>query len=157
MSLTIRPMQDGEEAAVATMVTSLAHDLNLPVKPQLTGERLRAAADIITVTVAEEQDLLLGACLALMTFSTWRGRRGMYVVDLFVDGSARNRNIGVKLLRAAARHMRARGAEFIKLEVDQTNTGGARFYERLGFGCHPEDNLFILEPDGFTRFIETED
>jgi ribosomal protein S18 acetylase RimI-like enzyme len=37
--------------------------------------------------------------------------------------------------------------------VDVTNTGGARFYERLGFKKKPEDRLFILEQDGLNNFI----
>ncbi len=96
--------------------------------------------------------MLLGACLSLMTFSTFRAAKGMYVVDLFVNATARNRNIGHKLLQAAARSAVAKGATFIKLEVDVTNEGGARFYERIGFKKKPEDRLFILDQDGLTNF-----
>ena len=107
----------------------------------------------MNVVVAVEERRYLGACLSLMTFSTFRGSKGVYIVDLFVDAEARNRNIGEALLRETARRAKVRGAKFIKLEVDVTNTGGARFYERLGFNKKPEDRLFILEQDGLNSFI----
>ena len=79
------------------------------------------------------------------------------VVDLFVDAAARNRNIGEALLRETARRGKVRGAKFVKLEVDLTNAGGARFYERLGFKKKLEDRLFILEQDGLNYFIAERD
>lgn len=157
MSLTLRPMHAAEAEAVAAMVHGLAGHIGQGVVPRLTGEGLRAAADLIDVVVAEEQGHLLGACLGLMTFSTWRGMRGLYVVDLFVEPAARGQHVGERLLRLSARRFAARGAGFIKLEVDDVNTGAQRFYARLGFSRKTEDRLHILEQDRFTAFIASGD
>ena len=70
---------------------------------------------------------------------------------------ARGRNIGRDLLRRQARKFEARGARFIKLEVDESNTGAARFYARLGFRKKIEDRLHILEQDELQDFISTGD
>ena len=148
MSITVRPMREGEEGAVAAMVRGLARDVGVDIVPALDAASLKASADLIDVTVAEEAGALLGACLTLMTFSTWRAVKGLYVVDLFVEPEARNRRVGVLLLRAAARRGRDRGSRFIKLEVDIRNEGAGRFYQRLGFVRHDEDRLFILEEAG---------
>ena len=153
MSFEIRNMQDNEAQIVADMVHGLARDLRLKVVPELTGKSLLESLDLVNVVVAAEAGKLLGACLSLMTFSTFRGAKGVYIVDLFVEASSRNRNIGEALLRETARRAKVRGARFIKLEVDVTNPGGARFYERLGFKVKPEDRLFILEQDGLNQFI----
>lgn len=153
MSLAIRPMRAEEADAVADMVHGLAVHIGTDFVPALTGESLRAASDLIDVVVAEEEGRLLGACLGLMTFSTWRGAPGLYVVDLFVLPEARGRNVGLDLLRCSARRFAKRGARFIKLEVDETNTGAERFYARLGFGKKAEDRLHILEQDRFTEFV----
>ena len=153
MSVGFRPMRDGQEDAVAAMVRQLPKDLGLPIAPKLTGEGLRKAKGLVHVTVAEDSGLLLGACLWLFTFSTWRGCKGMYVVDLFVMAHARGKKVGERLLQSAGREASAQGADFIKLEVDENNTGGQRFYDRLGFGRHTEDQLFILESDPFKTFI----
>lgn len=153
MSFEIRNMQDTEAKIVAGMVHGLARDLRLNIVPGLTGNTLLESLDLVNVVVAAEERKLLGACLWLMTFSTFRGAKGAYVVDLFVEAGERNRNIGEALLREMARRAKVRGARFIKLEVDVTNVGGARFYERLGFKIKPEDRLLILEQDSLNQFI----
>ena len=153
MSLAIRPMRVEEADAVAAMVHGLAVHIGTDFVPALTGERLRAASDLIDVVVADDGGRLIGACLGLMTFSTWRGAPGLYVVDLFVLPEARGRNVGLDLLRCQAQRFAARGARFIKLEVDETNTGAERFYARLGFNKKSEDRLHILEQDRFVDFV----
>jgi ribosomal protein S18 acetylase RimI-like enzyme len=157
MSFVVRAMKDDEADRVAAMVQGLADHIGVPLVTGLTGAKLLAAHDLIDVTVAAEGGVLLGACLALQTFSTWRGERGLYIVDLFVEHQARNRAVGRKLLREASRRAVARGAAFIKLEVDVTNHGAARFYERLGFTRKEEDRLFFLEHQPLRDFIRAEE
>jgi ribosomal protein S18 acetylase RimI-like enzyme len=156
MTVVYRDMQDADAAAVAAMVQGLADHVGVPITTGLTGPKLVAARDLIDVTVAEDDKGLLGACLALMTFSTWRGTRGLYIVDLFVDERVRGRNVGRELMKQAARRGLAKGARFIKLEVDTGNQGAARFYERIGFARKDQDRLFILEQDGLAKFLEGE-
>ena len=153
MSLDVRQMRADEAETVAGMVHGLALHIGTDFVPALTGEKLRNASDLIDVVVADDGGKLVGACLGLMTFSTWRGAPGLYVVDLFVLPEARGRNLGLDLLRCSARRFAARGAQFIKLEVDETNTGAERFYGRLGFNKKPEDRLHILEQDQFKQFL----
>ena len=126
------------------------------VVPKLTPLNLITNRDLIDVTIAEDGGAVLGACLTLLTYSTWRDAKGLYVVDLFIDGKARNRGIGLKLWREAGRRGRAKGARFIKLEVYHTNEGAARFYERLGFVRNDKDRLFLLEDDRVTAFLSAE-
>ena len=157
MSFEVRTMQDNEAQTVADMVHGLARDLNLNIVPVLTANILLESRDLVNVVVAAEAGRLLGACLSLMTFSTFRAAKGVYVVDLFVVATARNRNVGEALLRETARRGKVRGARFVKLEVDLTNAGGARFYERLGFKKKLEDRLFVLEQDSLNYFIAERD
>jgi len=157
MTLIIRPMREDDAPRVVAMVHGLARDTGSDFVPKLTPESLIAERDLIDVTIAEDGGCILGACLALLTYSTWRDAKGLYVVDLFIDGKARNRGIGLKLLREAGRRGRGKGARFIKLEVYHTNEGAARFYERIGFVRNDKDRLFVLEDDKVTEFLETSD
>ena len=154
MTLTLRAMRDCDAPHVVAMVQSLARDTGSDIVPKLTPLNLITNRDLIDVTIAEDEEGLLGACLTLLTYSTWRDAKGLYVVDLFVDPRARNGGIGLKLLREAARRGRAKGARFIKLEVDHTNEGAARFYARLGFVGSDKDRLFVLEEDKMTDLSE---
>jgi ribosomal protein S18 acetylase RimI-like enzyme len=153
VSLIIRDMRDDEADAVAGMVRGLALHIGTEFTPKLTGNALSQARDLIDVVVAEDVGVLLGASLGLMTFSTWRGAKGLYVVDLFVEPQARGRNIGRLLLRSQARRFAGKGAQFVKLEVDETNRGAERFYARLGFVKKAGDRLHVLEQDDLTTFI----
>jgi ribosomal protein S18 acetylase RimI-like enzyme len=155
MSVKVRTMAATDADAVAAMVAGLARDTGAGMVPQLTGPGLLAARDLIDVVVAEEDGRLVGACLSLMTFSTWRGARGLYVVDLFVEPQQRGRHTGQRLLREATARAHARGARFVKLEVDESNAGAGRFYARLGFHRKQRDQLHILEHEPMTAFIAT--
>lgn len=157
MSLVIREMREDETNAVALMVHGLAEHIGTDFVPKLTGDVLVKSRDLIDVVVADDGGALIGACLGLMTFSTWRGARGLYIVDLFVMPEARGRNVGQMLLRLSAQRAAAKGASFIKLEVDETNTGAERFYARLGFKKKTEDRLHILEQDRLNQFISMGD
>lgn len=153
MSVVCRDMRDSEADRVAEMVHGLARHIGTDFVPKLTGQGLRAARDLIDVVVAEDGGRLLAASLGLMTYSTWRGARGLYIVDLFVRPDARGRGIGEALLRRQAGKFRDRGAQFIKLEVDESNPGAERFYARLGFRKKTEDRLHVLEQDELQTFI----
>jgi ribosomal protein S18 acetylase RimI-like enzyme len=157
--MLVRPMREEECEAVAAMVHRLAGDIDPVIVPKIDAETLRGNAfganPLIDVVVAEETEVLLGACLGLMTFSTWRGARGLYVVDLFVHRAHRGRKLGEALLKESARRAAARGARFVKLEVDHANAGAARFYERLGFAAKQNDRLFILDPPEFLEFLNS--
>ncbi len=155
MSIGCRPMRAGEEDAVAVLIRQMVKDLgHLDFVPKLTGQSLRESADLTHVTVAEDAGLILGVCIWIITYSTWRGARGVYICDLFVLGHARGRKVGEKLLRATLTAAQKLGASFVKMEVETVNTRARDFYERLGFTRKIEDAFFVLEPEAFSALIK---
>ena len=154
MGLRVRPMKAGEEDAVAVLIRQMPRDIGLDVVPEITGQNLRDCEDVAQVTVIEDTGQILGVCLWTMTYSSWRGCRGIYVSDLYVMPFARGKQVGEKLLIGTIREAMKRGAGFIKMEVDATNSNAARFYQRLGFKHKSDDQIFILEPDAFAALAE---
>jgi ribosomal protein S18 acetylase RimI-like enzyme len=154
MSVGFRAMREGEAEAVAALLRMLPRAWGQQAQVKATGESLRKSRDVITVTVADDSGLIVGVCLWMMIFSSWRGAKGIYICDLFVMEHLRGKNIGPQLLRAAAREGAKRGAEFIKLEVSEPNAKGRKFYDRLGFSPHPDEHLMFLEPQLFKPFVE---
>jgi GNAT superfamily N-acetyltransferase len=61
------------------------------------------------------------------------GTRHFFVVVLYVRPEARGTGIALDLMRAAAEHARAQGADVLELDVMEDNPRARRFYERLGF------------------------
>jgi ribosomal protein S18 acetylase RimI-like enzyme len=154
MSVGVRFMREGQEEAVAAMLRALPKDLGKAVVPKVTGASLRDNKGFVHVTVAEDSGLLLGVCLWLLTYSSWRGAKGIYVSDLYVMGHARARKVGEKLLRGTLKEAAKMGASFVKMEVDQANVGAQGFYSRLGFSHAADDLFYVLEEENFTQLLK---
>lgn len=157
MGLRVRPMKIGEEDAVAVLIRQMPKDIGLDVVPLITGQNLRDCKDVADVTVVEDTGQILGVCLWTMTYSSWRGCRGIYISDLYVMPFARGKQMGEKLLVGTIREAKKRGAGFVKMEVDATNSNAARFYQRLRFKHKSDDQIFILEPDAFAALAKGDD
>ena len=109
----------------------------------------------IAILVAEDAGGLAGCLVHQDTFSTWRGANGVFVVDLFVSPDRRGEGIGLALLSWAACEGWARGARFMRLDVERDNLGALRLYERIGF--REVDHAFlVLEEEGMLRLAPTE-
>lgn len=73
----------------------------------------------------------LGFALFFHNFSTWQGRRGLYIEDLYVTPAARGLKVGERLVRACARLALERGCPRLDLQVLDWNPARG-FYQRLG-------------------------
>jgi GNAT superfamily N-acetyltransferase len=82
--------------------------------------------------IAELDGRPAGFALFFHNYSTWTGRRGIYLEDLFVRDRARGRGVGRRLLVELARVAVARGCPRLELSVLDWNPA-RRFYEGLGF------------------------
>jgi ribosomal protein S18 acetylase RimI-like enzyme len=147
MGVGFRPMRQGQEDAVAAMIRQLPKDLGSDTVPKITGDSLRAAADYVQVLVAEDSGLLLGCCVWMPVFSTWRGCKGIYITDLFVMAHARGKKIGERLIKHLSREAQKIDARYMRLEVDHDNPRAGAFYERLGFKRKTDQDNCFLEAD----------
>ncbi len=147
MGVGFRAMRAGQEDAVAAMIRQLPKDLGIDAVPKITGDSLRAAADLIQVSVADDSGLLLGCCVWMPVFSTWRGAKGVYICDLYVMKHARGKRIGERLVHYVAKRAKAIGASYMRLEVDTENPRASEFYARLGFAKRAGDENHFMEQD----------
>lgn len=104
--------------------------------------------------VAEVDGQFAGMCLYLPVFSTWLGRPGIYVQDLYVGERFRGMKIGEALIRRVARIGRARGANHLRLAVNFDNEKAQRFYERLGVSHYADDRIHAAYGEAFDRLSE---
>ncbi|GAA5542160.1 GNAT family N-acetyltransferase [Ochrobactrum soli] len=87
-----------------------------------------------TSLIAEVDEAFAGLALFFPIFSTWLGKPGVFVQDLYVDQAFRGRGVGEVLLRHVASWSTARGGVYLRLAVDRDNVAAQRFYQRLGIG-----------------------
>ena len=96
--------------------------------------------------LAEQDGESVGLSLFFYSYSTWLGRLGVYIQDLYVDSSARGTGVGQQLIAETARIAKRRGANHLRLSVYHDNTGAQAFYQRIGMR-HRDDEL-IYQADG---------
>lgn len=82
--------------------------------------------------IAEKDKSFAGVCLFFPIFSTWIGKPGVYVLDLYVEDHCRQQGVGKALIRKVAAWSQARGGAYLRLAVNPENPGAIRFYEKLG-------------------------
>ena len=88
--------------------------------------------------LAERDGDALGFALFFGTYSTWRGRPGLYLEDLFVPAELRGQGIGKALLCQLARIAVDRGCGRLEWAVLDWNKPAIGFYEKLGAPPMPE-------------------
>jgi ribosomal protein S18 acetylase RimI-like enzyme len=141
--------------AVAALVQDLARLAGM--ESGTTGATLAEAAfgprPTMAILLAEDEWSPVGCLIHQDTFSTWRGANGVFVVDFYVKPGHRGRGIGLALMREAARLGRARGARFMRLDVETDNYDALRLYRRLGF--RRLDRLFqVLDEPAMSRLAD---
>lgn len=149
--MLIRPAELRDCEAVADMVIDLAALFG--VRSGTTAGVLQAEAfgprPTIAIIVAEAGDgVLAGYLVHQDTFSTWRGANGVFVVDLFVKPQWRNDGIGIKMMAEAARQGIVKGARFMRLDINEDNSAGRRFYVRYGFRPLDHERFMVLDEPG---------
>jgi GNAT superfamily N-acetyltransferase len=136
MTATIRPARPGDEADILRLIRALADYEREPDAVAATTEGLadHLFADVprVFAHVAEVDGRVVGMALWFFNFSTWTGRHGIYLEDLFVDPAARGGGIARGLVEALAAEAEARGCARIEWAVLDWNETAKAFYRRLG-------------------------
>jgi GNAT superfamily N-acetyltransferase len=120
--------------------------------PSVTGteDELRQALfgdrPAVFAHVAEHDGRVAGFALWFLNYSTWTGRHGIYLEDLFVDKEVRGHGYGKALLTELARLCVERGYQRLEWVVLDWNTPSIDFYKSLG--AEPMDEWDIYRLSG---------
>jgi GNAT superfamily N-acetyltransferase len=93
-----------------------------------------------------------GFALFFHTFSTFLGRRGLWLEDLFVEPACRGRGIGRRLLTELAALARARGCGRFEWSVLDWNAPAIGFYEQMGATLLPDWRIARVTGEALARF-----
>ena len=134
--VTIRPATVDDAALIAQLIRELAEYERLAdaavatedgLREQLFGER-----PVAEVLVAEADGEPAGFALFFHTFSTFLGKRGLYLEDLFVRPAFRGLGLGRHLMAALARIAVRRDCGRFEWSVLDWNAPSIAFYRKLG-------------------------
>jgi GNAT superfamily N-acetyltransferase len=133
--LTIRPATPADAETIASLVRELADYEKLLDDAKASGadfrRELESPNSVIHVLIAEWNGEPCGFALYFFNFSTFVGRPGLYLEDLFVRPAQRKHGIGRALLRALARIAADRGCGRMEWAVLDWNEPALRFYKSL--------------------------
>ena len=132
-SCTIRPAVPGDEALILSFIRALAEYEHLSDQVVATPELLREwiferkKAEVIFAVAGGRE---VGFALFFHNFSTFLGRAGIYLEDLFVLPRERGRGYGEALLRALARTALDRGCGRLEWACLDWNRPSIDFYTK---------------------------
>lgn len=121
------------------------------LRDALFGERPAAEAALAVI-----DGTAVGFALWFHSFSTFLGRRGLYLEDLFVLPDWRGKGIGRALLGHLARVAVARGCGRMEWSVLNWNEPAIGFYRSMGAKAMDEWTVYRLTGETLTKFAEGE-
>jgi GNAT superfamily N-acetyltransferase len=155
MSLAIRPARPGDAALVLQFVRELAdyekllHECDATeqmIDKALFGPQTRLFCDI-----AEWNGEPVGNAIWFLNYSTFTGRHGIYLEDLFVRPAFRGKGIGKGLMVHLARRCVAEGWTRFEWAVLNWNTPSIDFYKSIGAELKDEWTVCRVSGDALQR------
>ena len=145
---------------ILQLIRALATYERAPEEVIATEEQLvdvlfgkRPAAEVL---LAFEGSSPAGFALFFHNFSTWLGRPGLYLEDLFVKPEKRGKGYGRALLIELARIAMERGCGRMEWAVLDWNEPAIKFYRALGAKPMDEWTVFRLKRDGIEKLAKSE-
>jgi GNAT superfamily N-acetyltransferase len=156
--LTLRPAVPEDAALIRQLIRDLAEYEKEPDAAVVTeGDILRdgfGERPYFHVVVAEWSGQPAGYALYFFNYSTWLGRPGLYLEDLFVRPALRGHGIGKALLQHLAALAVEKGCGRMDWQVLDWNEPSIRFYEALGARHMKAWLTMRLQGDALTRVAE---
>jgi diamine N-acetyltransferase len=160
VSLTIRAAVPADAALIFTLVGELAAYEKLSREVDATPEQIATALFAreprLHCDIAEWNGEPAGFAVWFLNFSTFRGRRGLYVEDLFVRPAFRKRGIGKALMQRLAKRCVDDGLGRFEWAVLDWNAPGIAFYRSIGAQVMDEWRVCRLSGPALQAFAARE-
>ena len=158
-AVAVRPARPEDAATIVALVRELAVFEREPLSSVKLSEAdiLRdgfGATPRFELLVASLDGRVEGFALFFPNYSTWEGRAGIHVEDLYVREAARGHGLGRRLMAEIARLAVARGWPRIDLSVLHWNPA-RRFYERLAMDELTEWRIYRMNAAAIAHLAAT--
>ncbi|MES1923957.1 histone acetyltransferase HPA2-like acetyltransferase [Salinisphaera sp. T31B1] len=157
--LTIRAAEPADVPQILAFVRELAiyeKALDEVVATEAMLETsLFGPGSTVDAVLCERDGRAIGFAVYFFNYSTWLGRNGLYLEDLFVQPAARGEGAGRALLVHLARMAVDRGCGRFEWSVLDWNRPAIDFYESLGAVAQSEWIGYRLEGPALRRLAET--
>ncbi|GHS81519.1 N-acetyltransferase [Pseudomonas sp. PAGU 2196] len=158
MSLTIRPAVRTDATQILAFITELAD------YERARHEVIASVADIerslfdegstVHSLICERDGQAIGFAVYFYSYSTWLGRNGIYLEDLYVTPEQRGDGAGRTLLRHIAREAVENGCGRLEWSVLDWNEPAIGFYQSLGAEAQAEWVKYRLDGEKLLAFAQ---
>ena len=155
MALEIVPATADDVPVILRLITELAAYEKLETEVVATEADLQrwlfGDRPVAEVILGREDEQTVGFALFFHNFSTFLGRPGIYLEDLFVVAEARGRGVGRALLTRLAAIAVERGCGRLEWSVLDWNAPAVGFYQRMGARVMDEWRICRLTGEALAR------
>ena len=159
MTLSIRSATPADLPLIAGFIRDLAEYEKLSHEVRFDearlGENLFGARPYAEVVIGEIDGAAQGFALFFHNFSTFEGRPGLYLEDLFVRPEARGSGLGKALLAHLAQLCVARDCARLEWSVLDWNAPSIGFYQSLGAKLMDEWTVMRVDGDALTKLASS--
>lgn len=156
---TIRFADEQDAPIILSFIQALAEYENLTHEVKATATDLRetlfGARRIAEVLIGEYESEPVSFALFFHNYSTFLGRPGIYLEDLFVKPEMRGRGFGRLLLTYLAKLARERNCGRVEWAVLDWNKPSIQFYKNLGAVPMDDWTVYRLTGDALTKLAST--
>ena len=153
---TLRPASPADLPAIVGLIRELADFEKLShlvvVTPESLHPHLFGPKPAAEAVVAELSGEVIAFALFFTNFSTFLGRPGLYLEDLYVKQSHRGRGVGKALLEHLGAIAVERGYGRFEWSVLDWNQSAIDFYEKMGATVMPDWRICRIAGDALKRF-----
>lgn len=154
----IRPAQRADLDLVFSFIRELAEYERLLDRVDATTDDIARALFVphprVFCDLAAYDDQPAGFALWFYNYSTFRGRHGIYLEDLFVRPALRGKGIGKALLANLAKRAVAENCARVEWAVLNWNEPSIDFYKLLGAVAIDDWTVFRLTDDALKRLTQ---
>jgi GNAT superfamily N-acetyltransferase len=159
-SINIEPALERDIPLIFSFIEEFAEYVRLSHEVSATEETLRetlfGSKRYAEVIIARVDDQPAGFAIFFHNFSTFLGKPGLYLEDLFVRPEYRAQGIGKALLTYLARLAVERGCGRFEWSVLDWNESAIQFYKRLGAVPLEESTVFRLTGEALQKLANDE-
>lgn len=153
--MPVRPAHANDVPAILQLIRGLAEYEKALAEVVATEDALRADLFCenpqVFCHVATEDERVVGIAVWHLNYSTWLGKHGMYLEDLYVVPDARGHGYGMSLLKELARLCVEREYERLQWWVLDWNEPSIEFYKSIGAIAMDEWTVFRVSGEALQK------
>ncbi len=153
---TLRTAEPRDVPAIMSLIRELAEFEKLTHLMQVTPESLQqhlfGPKPVIEALVGEVQGQVAAYAIFFTNYSTFLGKPGLYLEDLYVQPAHRGTGLGKALLQRLGRLAVERDCGRFEWAVLDWNVSAIRFYEKMGASVLPDWRICRVTGEALQAF-----